>query len=67
MKKVFLFIGIGLTLLAIPATIYFLGQQRDVRTHAAPATTLALTPATQTANVGDTLKLNFSHIRSGET
>lgn len=60
MKKVFLFVVVGLLLLAIPATIFFLGQQRDIRTRAAPATTLSLTPATQTVNVGSTFKLNVS-------
>jgi hypothetical protein len=58
MKKVLLYIGIGLLLLGIPATIFFLGQQRDIRTRAAPATTLTLTPAVQTVKVGDTIKLN---------
>lgn len=60
MKKVLLFVAIGLLLLAIPATIFFLGQQRDIRTRAAPATTLALTPATQSVKVGDTVKLNVT-------
>ena len=59
MKKVFLYIAIGLLLLAIPVTVFFIGQQRDIRTRAAPATTLSLTPAVQTVNVGDAnLKLN---------
>ncbi len=58
MKKVLLYIVIGLLLLGIPATVYFLGQQRDIRTRAAPATTLTLTPATPTVNVGENLKLN---------
>lgn len=52
MKKMFLYIVVGLLLLGIPATIFFLGQQRDIRTRAAPATTLALTPAVQTVTVG---------------
>lgn len=60
MKKVLLFVVIGLLLIAIPATIYFVGQQRDLRAKAAPATTLSLTPAQQTANVGDTIKLNVN-------
>jgi hypothetical protein len=58
MKKVLLYIVIGLLLLGIPATIYFLGQQRDIRTRAAAATTLTLTPAVQTVKVDDNLKLN---------
>lgn len=60
MKKVLLFVAIGLLLLAIPATIFFLGQQRDIRAKAAPATTLSLTPATETVNVGDTVKLSVT-------
>ncbi len=58
MKKVFLYIVIALLLLGIPATIYILSQQRDIRTRAAPATTLTLTPAVQTVKAGDTFKLN---------
>lgn len=60
MKKVLLFVAIGLLLLAIPATIFFLGQQRDLRAKAAPATTLTLTPSPQTVRVGDTFKLNVT-------
>lgn len=60
MKKVLLFVFIGLLLLAIPATIFYLGQQRDVRAKAAPATTLTLSPANATVNVGDTVKLNVN-------
>lgn len=58
MKKVFLYIFIGLLLLAIPATVFIVGQQRNTRTQAAPATTLALTPATQTVTSGNSIKLN---------
>lgn len=59
MKKVLLFIAIGLLLLAIPAGVFFIGQQRDIRTRAAPATTLSLTPAVQTVTVDAiNIKLN---------
>jgi len=58
MKKVFLYVVIGLLLLAIPAGVFYLSQNKDIRTRAAPATTLTLTPALQTVNVGDNLKLN---------
>jgi len=59
MKKVFLYIVVCLLLLGIPATIYVLGQQRNTRARAAPATTLSLTPPTQTVNTGtDNVKLN---------
>lgn len=60
MKKVLLFVSIGLLLLAIPATIFYLGQQRDIRAKAAPATTLTLSPATQTVKAGDTVKMNVN-------
>ena len=59
MKKVFLFIAIGLLLIGIPATIYLLGQQKDLRAKAAPATTLSLTPAQSTHAVGTTFNLNI--------
>ncbi len=53
MKKIFLYVVVGLLLIAIPATIFILGRQRDTRARAAPATTLSLLPATQTVKVGD--------------
>ncbi len=58
MKKIFLYIVIGFVLLAIPATVYFAGKQNDVRAKAAPATTLALSPASVSKQPGDTFKLN---------
>ncbi len=58
MKKIFLYVVIGLILLAIPATVYLVGQQQDIRKRAAPATTLSLSPATNTKQTGDTFKLN---------
>ncbi len=59
MKKVFLYIAIGLLLLGIPATIFFFGQQRDIRAKAAPSTALTLTPAEQTVTMGGSnFKLN---------
>lgn len=58
MKKILLYIGIGLLLLAVPATVFFVGQQRELRAKAAPATTLTLTPITQTVDVGTVVKLN---------
>ncbi len=58
MKKVFLYVVIGLILLAIPATVYLVGQQQDIRKRAAPATTLMLSPVNITKNVGDSFKIN---------
>ncbi|OGH48207.1 MAG: hypothetical protein A3A51_04245 [Candidatus Levybacteria bacterium RIFCSPLOWO2_01_FULL_39_10] len=40
-------------LLAIPATIYLVKQQQDLRTQAVPNTTLSFAPSNQTAEVGD--------------
>ncbi len=59
MKKVFLYIVIALSLLAIPATVFLVGQQQDVRSQAAPATTISFNPATSTKNIGETFKLNI--------
>lgn len=60
MKKVLLFVFIGLLLLAIPATIFYLGQQKDIRAKAAPATTLSISPATQSVKVGDSVKVTVN-------
>ncbi len=40
-------------LLAIPATVYLVKQQQDLRTQAVPNTTLSFTPSQETASVGD--------------
>ena len=58
MKKIFLYVAIGLTLLAIPATVFLVGQQQEIRKRAAPATTLSLSPTTVTKEVDETFKLN---------
>lgn len=57
MKKVFLFLFIGLLLLAIPATVFLVGKNQEVRKRAAPASTLTLTPTAVTKKVGDTFTL----------
>lgn len=54
MKKVLIIILILLLLTAIPVTVYFIQREQDIRSKAAPATTLSLRPATVTKNVGDT-------------
>ena len=58
MKKIFLYVAIGLTLLAIPATVFLVGQQQEIRKRAAPATTLSLSPTTVTKEINETFKLN---------
>ncbi len=57
MKKVFLFVSIGIILLGIPATIFLVGQNQELRQRAAPATTLSLSPSTVNAKTGDTFSL----------
>ena len=54
MKKVLLFVFIGLIILAIPATVFLVGQNQEIRKRAAPASTLSLSPSTTTKKVGDT-------------
>jgi len=53
MKKVGFIISGLLLLLGIPVSVYFMGQQQDIRSRAAPATTLSLTPSNDTKKVGD--------------
>lgn len=57
MKKVFLYIGIGIALLAVPITVYVVGQNSDIRKKAAPASTLAFSPSASSVKVGETFSL----------
>lgn len=57
MKKILPFVSIGLILLAIPLTVFFVGQRQEIRKRAAPASTLTLSPATVTKKVGETFTL----------
>lgn len=53
MKKL-LFLGIGfLFLIAIPATVFLVGQKQELRKKAAPASTMSLEPKSPTVKVGD--------------
>lgn len=65
MKKVFLLLSIVLILIAIPATVFLVGQQQEVRKKAAPATTLAFSPATVNKKVGEMFSLEVT-IDTGE-
>jgi len=60
MKKMFLFISIGIILIGIPATIFLVGKQKDIRALADPATTLSFSPATLTEKVGDEFDLDVT-------
>jgi large repetitive protein len=57
MKKILLFVVVGITLLAIPATIFLVGQNQELRKRAAPATTIAFSPSNTTAKQGETFTL----------
>ncbi|MBI4066253.1 hypothetical protein HY411_00910 [Candidatus Gottesmanbacteria bacterium] len=57
MKKLLVILTSVFLLIAVPATAYFLGQQQDIRKKAAPATTLALSPASVTKKVDDVFSL----------
>lgn len=53
MKRVLVIVIGILLLLAIPVTVFFVGQRQEIRKRAAPATSLTLTPQTNTKKVGD--------------
>jgi hypothetical protein len=65
MKKVLLFIAVGILLLAIPVTVFLVGKNQETRKRAAPATTLELAPATYTVKVNDKFTLE-AKINTGE-
>ncbi|MBI2621132.1 MAG: PKD domain-containing protein [Candidatus Levybacteria bacterium] len=56
-KKLLLIGFLFVILLVIPATVFLVQQQQDLRTRATPNTTLSFVPSEQTATVG--AKLNF--------
>src|SRR3989344_5016498 len=57
MKKLLIF-GIGfLFLLAVPATVFLVGQKQELRKKAAPASTMSLEPKSPTVKAGDTFTL----------
>lgn len=57
MKKILLFIVVGITFLAIPATVFLVGKNQELRKRAAPATTLAFSPSSTTVKEGETFTL----------
>lgn len=65
MKKIFLLVGSILLLLAVPISVYVLGQRQEVRKKAAPATTLSLLPSSVTKKVGEKISLEVA-IDTGE-
>lgn len=57
MKRVVIIVIALLILLAIPVTVFLVGQRQELRKRAAPATTLSLSPASITKKVGETFSL----------
>jgi hypothetical protein len=64
-KKIGLLIIVVFLIVAIPVTFFVLKQQQELRQKAAPATTMYLTPAQKTAQVGETFTLDIN-INTGE-
>lgn len=58
-KKLFLMGVILLLLVTIPLTLYFVKQQQDLRSSAAPSSTLSLLATSQNVNVGDTFSVDI--------
>ena len=59
MKKVIFIIVSLLLLITIPVVVYFVGQQQDIRSKAAPATSLQFNPQTMTEQIGDSFPVNI--------
>lgn len=59
MKKIVFFIILIIILFAVPISVYLVGQQQELRSRAAPATTLAFNPGSVSKNVGDTFSLDI--------
>lgn len=64
-KKIALIIVVLFLLIAIPVTFFVVKQQQELRQKAAPATTMTLSPAQKTAEVGTTFNLDVN-IDTGE-
>lgn len=57
-KRLLLFGFILILLIGIPLSLYLVQQQQQVRSNAEKSTTLSITPATNTKNVGDSIPLD---------
>lgn len=55
MKKIFLIITGILIFVSVPVIVFFVGQQQEMRSKAAPATTLSIQPNVNTIPVGETV------------
>jgi len=59
MKNVLLYVVGTLLLVSIPVTVFFVGKNQELRQKAAPATTLAITPASVSLKAGETTVLTI--------
>jgi hypothetical protein len=55
MKKIFLIITGILLLISVPVIVFFFSQQQELRSKAAPATTLSIQPSSPSVPVGETV------------
>lgn len=60
MKKLLLIVSILFVIVAIPVSVYLVSQRQELRKRAAPATTLAFTPASITKNVGSEFSIEVT-------
>jgi len=60
MKKIVFFVVGILLLVAVPLTVYFVGQQQDIRSRAAPATAISFNPTTITKAVDEQFTVNVN-------
>ncbi len=60
MKRLFILGFVFVLLLAIPLTLFLLGEQTKTRSGASPATRLSFVPASKDVNVGDAFSLDVS-------
>src|SRR3990167_3023303 len=58
-KNLILFGLAAILLIAIPITVYLVQKQQELRSRAAPSTTLSVMPATKTATVGETVSFDI--------
>src|SRR5579864_8640153 len=64
-KKIFLLVGLGILLVAIPATLFLSQRKQETRSRASASTSLSFTPDSSTSNpiqknVGDPVSLDIT-------
>ena len=55
MKKILLIVTGVIIFISVPVVVYFISQQQELRSKAAPATTLVIKPETSSIQVGETV------------